>query len=181
MLDFPSPFKASTMSLRGVLCHEREKRTAFSHLILGRCFNQNQSFAAKAFKKIFYKIFLLKNLLKASQFNWVLQYQRRPVTSTAPLKATDRNIIICQFIFAFILACNRTPFSSQSLLLQQHPVLSSNLDFDRSGTIFTPLCPGVIHTVYLLLPKASAFLKALSQKKEIRVKLPYLKASWWEI
>lgn len=71
--------------------------------------------------------------------------------------------------------------SSQSLLLQQHPVLSRNLDFDRSSTIFTPLCPGVLHTVYHLLPKASAFLKALSQKKEIRVKLPCMKASWWGI
>lgn len=99
----------------------------------------------------------------------------------APLQATDRNIIICQFIFALILACSRTPFSSQSLLLQQHPVISRNLDFDRSGTIFTPLCPGVLHTVYHLLPKASAFLKALSQKKEIRVKLPCIKESWWGI
>jgi len=126
-VDFPTHFQASTVYLRAVLCCERLKFTAFFYLILGRCLNPGS-------------IFCSKYLLKASLFT-VSQHQRPPVKSMAPLQTTERDVIIHQFTCALILACSRTLFSSQPLLLQQHPVLSRNLDFQQKWHHFYNFMP----------------------------------------
>lgn len=109
----PHSFSSLNSIFKSSSVLERLKFTAFFYLILYRYLNPGS-------------IFCSKYLLKASLFT-ALQYHRPPVKSMAPLQARKR--IMCQFTCALILACSRSPFSSQPLLLQQHSVLSRNLDF----------------------------------------------------